>query len=137
VHDYEPGIAPNGLFWTIPIPRQAAEINLGQRTARFHMTNLSIPDFHDFFNSIGVSDPPIPISPATVSFDTHWRGVGERTSISDPDKGFQGEFIESQITIQWSASEPSQHFSFVSDDSAPTQTIGAALGREQNGVFIR
>ena len=26
VHDYEPGIMPNGLFWTIPVPRSAVEI---------------------------------------------------------------------------------------------------------------
>lgn len=137
MHDFEPGIASNGLFWTIPIPATAAEINLSQRTARFHMSNLRIPDWHDFFNSIGASDPPIPPVSATVSFDTHWRGVGPLTHISDPAKEFQGEFMDSQATIQWSAEEPALHFRFVTDASAPTHTIGAAIGREQNGVFFR
>jgi hypothetical protein len=137
VRDYEPGIAANGLFWTIPIPRNAAEINLGQGTARFKMTNLSIPDWHDFFNSIGAGDPPIPPVPATVTFDAQWRAVGPLTHISDPAKGFQGEFMESQATIQWSADEPALDFRFVSDASAPTDTIGGAIGRERNGVFAR
>jgi hypothetical protein len=137
VHDFEPGIASNGLFWTIPIPATAAEINLSQRTARFHMSNLRIPDWHDFFNSIGAGNPSIPSVSATVSFDTHWRAVGPLTRISDPAKGFQGEFMEGQATIQWSAEEPALDFQFVTDASAPTRTIGAALGREQNGVFFR
>ena len=101
------------------------------------MTNLAIPDWHDFFNSIGASDTPIPPAPASVSFDTHWQAVGPLTRISDPGKGFQGEFRDSEATIQWSAEEPALDFSFVTDPSSPTRTIGAAIGREQNGVFFR
>ena len=26
VHDFEPGIAPSGLFWTIPIPGDAIDV---------------------------------------------------------------------------------------------------------------
>jgi hypothetical protein len=101
------------------------------------MTNLSIPDWHDFFNSIGAGDPSLPPVAATVSFDTLWRGVGQLTSVSDASKGFQGAFMDSQATIQWSAEQPAQHFRFVSDAKGTTHTIGGAIGREQNGVFQR
>ena len=72
VHDFNPGIKKSGLFWTIRVPESAASIRLGDRTARFQMNNLAIPDDHDFLNSVGVEVPPIPLIPSFVSFDVRW-----------------------------------------------------------------
>jgi hypothetical protein len=137
VHDFNPGIAENGLFWTTPVPASAVALNLGQGTASFRMTDLAIPDYHDFLNSIGLADPPIQVQPATVSFDTRWYATGPVTRLRDEAKQFVGEFRESRATIAWSAEEPATNFSFVSDAaSTTTNPAPAVLGHERNGKFF-
>lgn len=136
MHDYNPGIASNGLFWTIPVPPDAGGIDLARGTAFFHMTRVAIPDFHDFFNSLGFGNPPVPVVPGYVSFDTRWHATGPLVGIRDVGKHFVGEFRDSVATIAWSASTPAQHFHFVSDPRGTTRTIGAAIGHERNGEFF-
>jgi hypothetical protein len=136
VHDNEPGILPNGLFWTIPVPSSAIEMHLGQGTARFQMTNLAITDFHDFANSIGSVNPPIATVPVTVTFDTRWQATKPLTQVRDATNRFVGELMHSQATIVWSVEEPTQHFRFVSDGAERSTTVGGVLGRERNGKFF-
>jgi hypothetical protein len=136
VHDNEPGIMPNGVFWTIPVPSSAVEMHLGEGTARFHMTNLAITDFHDFANSIGSVQPPIPTVPVTVSFDTRWRATKPLAQVRDATNHFVGEFMHSQATIEWSVQEPAKNFSFVSNPASTSTTVGGAIGRERNGKFF-
>ena len=133
VHDNEPGIMPNGLFWTIPVPSSAVEMHLGQGTARFHMTNLAITDFHDFANSI-TPNPPIPPVPATVSFDTRWKATKPLAQVRDATNGFVGDFMNSQATIVWSMNEA--NFSFVSDGAETSKTVSGVIGQERNGKFF-
>jgi hypothetical protein len=33
IHDYNPHITPNGLFWTIPVPPDSVEVHLGAGNA--------------------------------------------------------------------------------------------------------
>ena len=75
VHDFEPGIKPSGLFWTIPVPPTVASIDSTSGSGRYRIQNLAIPDFHDFFNAIS----PFPSTiPGHVSFDV--RGFERRNS---------------------------------------------------------
>jgi hypothetical protein len=136
VHDNEPGIMPNGVFWTIPVPSSAVEMRLGEGTARFHMTNLAITDFHDFANSIGSVNPPIPTVPVTVTFDVRWQATKPLAQVRDAVNRFVGEFMHSQATIAWSVEEPAQHFRFQSDPASTSTTVGGVLGRERNGKFF-
>ncbi len=55
-------------------------------------------------------------------------------NVSDPDVGFEGQFVLNQATMTWSA-HSADGFSFVSDPS-PTTSAFAALARERNGVFF-
>ena len=59
VHDFNPGIAPSGLFWTIPIEPGAIKVNPVTGEARLRVQALKIEDFHDFLTSIGLTVNPL------------------------------------------------------------------------------
>src|SRR5437764_969054 len=104
-------------------------MHLGEGAARFRMSDLAIPDYHDFANSIGSKSPAIPITPASVSFDVRWQATKPMTPIRDGAQGYTGEFMDSQATMTWSAEQPAQHFRFATD-AAATMTVGGVLGHE-------
>ena len=81
VHDFEPGIADSGLFWTVPIPDSQISANPGAGRGRYQATDMALPDYHDFFNSIS-PNPPIPAVASHVSFDVRWAGGGTRTQLT-------------------------------------------------------
>jgi hypothetical protein len=136
VHDFNPGVGADGLFWTLPIPRESVDIDLDDATARFHMEHLAIPDFFDFLNAVGASSPPVPPAHGAVSFDVRWQGTKPLAHLRDAVNGFVGDFMHSQATIAWSAEEPSRHFRFVSDGAEKSTTISGVIGRERNGAFF-
>ncbi len=135
IHDFEPGIMPNGLFWTVPITPDAIEMNLGTGTARFRMANMAIPDFHDFPNSIGAAKEPIPTTQASATFDVRWQASKRVIPLRDAVNGYGGDFMDSTATMSWSVEQPAQHFRFVTD-GAETTTVGGVIGRERNGVYF-
>ena len=143
IHDYSPPIAPNGLFWTIPIDDDSLRVELGGARASLHIQDLPIPDAHDLANNLtnghGLStiNPPIPpIAPvqATVSFDVEWSGEISRGTVVNDVQNFSGDFIKTGSTIKWSSVQPG--FFFESEDPNPARNIGAVIGREGNGVFF-
>jgi hypothetical protein len=132
VHDFNPGIAPSGLFWTAFVPASAVDFDLDAGTARLHVTNLALKDFFTIGNAL-FGGGPTPV-PATVSFDIHWSGVTSRSNVrSGEGKGFAGQFAHTGATIAWSASESG--FSYTA--SASSQTVEfAQIGHERNGSFL-
>ena len=102
------------------------------------MTDLVIDDYHDFLNSIGLVDPPIPVVHGSrVSFDTRWQATGPVTQLRDTAKDFGGQFRESRATIAWSAESAATHFRFVSDPAHTTYNPQpAVIGHERNGKFF-
>lgn len=132
VHDFEPGIKPSGLFWTIPIPPSAVEIAPDAGTARYRMTGVAVPDFHDFLNAIS----PSPASrPGHVSFDVAWARAGDRQSIRDETFGFTGTYIPSSATVAFAAADDGTGVVYASDPGGQT-VVSAGVGRERNGVFF-
>jgi hypothetical protein len=136
VHDFNPGIAPNGLFWTQRIPPQAVAVNFAGGSASMHLDNWAVPDFHDIFNSIGVTQPSMPPIPSIVSFDIRWSGKAAPVAIRDATNRFVGSYIDSLATIAWSASQPSTNFAYQSDPAATSTTVSGVIGQERNGVFF-
>jgi hypothetical protein len=131
VHDFNPGIAPNGVFWTVAVPASSVDVDLDAGTARLQVTNLALKDYFTIGNAL-FGGGPTPVD-ATVSFDMHWSGVTSREKIRDTENGFAGEFLHTGATIAWSGSEAG--FSFAS--SASGQTVHfAEIGHERNGVFF-
>jgi hypothetical protein len=147
IHDYNPGIPSNGLFWTIAVPPDSVQIDLDNATASFRLDHLRIMDSHDLANSLTngqgtvLNDPPIPpiaAVPAIVSFDVRWSGVVSRAKVTNLASNFTGEYIETVAAIKWSAIQAGPPaFAFVSEDPNPARTFYAVIGRERNGVFFR
>ena len=127
-----PGIHPypDGLFWTIAIPRDSVHTNPGAGDAVYKVSNLQIADYGDFNNSFGGGAGV----PATVSFEVRWSGVDQRLNIKNPDAGFGGEYVRGSAQMEWSAVVG--HYSFQSDPLDTSSSDFASLGTERNGVFF-
>src|SRR5438128_6921310 len=70
----------------------------------------------------------------TVSFDIRWSGpVTDRAHVKDPNVGFAGEFVLSQATMTWSATN-ANGFRFRSDPSGTT-SVFAQLRHMRNGDY--
>jgi hypothetical protein len=134
VHDFEPGIAASGLFWTIPVGAAAVDVSPGSGRARFQAAGLAVPDFHDFFNAISPSPSPAP-APSHVSFDTVWSGGGVHERVRDTDFGFVGDFVAGDATIAFTVANDGAGVTYTSDAAGQT-TASAGVGHERNGVFF-
>ena len=108
-----------------------------------HAEGLPGPDAHDLANSLthgqGLATnippiPPIAPVPASVSFDVEWSGEIDRATVVNEAQNFRGDFIKTGSTIKWSSVQDG--FSFESEDPNPARSLGATIGREQNGVFF-
>jgi hypothetical protein len=130
IHDYNPGIASNGVFWTVRVPDSFVDVNPGRGQASYLARNLAVPDYTDFISSIF----PGTSVPATVSFDIRWFDIQERTNRTNPDEGFAGEFVVTKATAAWSSRQAG--FEFVSDPAETSVSEHAIIGHERNGVFL-
>ena len=52
IHDFNPGITENGLFWTIPISENTISVNFAAGTAAFQASNVDVEDYHDVVNAL-------------------------------------------------------------------------------------
>jgi hypothetical protein len=130
IHDFNPGIAPSGLFWTIRIPDESVEVDLEDATASMNLSEVEIRDFFTIPNALmrGKSVH------ADASFNLQWSGVKKRVQTSDATNQFAGSYIEDTATLAWSAEE--EGFKFVSDPADTSTTLFAEIGHERNGVFF-
>ena len=140
-HDFEPGIEPNGLFWTIAVSRGAVEVDPGSGRARLRGRGLAVTDYHDILNAI-FGGGPTPV-PSHVSFDVRWAGGGHRQRIRDATFGFVGQYVAGPATISFAAEDDDGNVLFSSDpqgqyNPAPDQGGAGlpAVGHERNGVFF-
>jgi len=130
VHDFEPGIAPSGLFWTIPIP-DSAIVRRGN-TLTFKMTDAPTPDFFVFLGDHPVS--------GTVSFTVTWTATSTVHHLtpgsSDPTDptNFAAEFRDAAPSATFSGSN-ADGFSF-SGSAGPDGNLFSEFGHEQNGSFV-
>jgi hypothetical protein len=147
IHDYNPHIDSNDVFWTIPVPREAVEVDFDDAWARLRLEGLKVFDDHDVANSLTMGlglpgdlgfpyphiDPVVP-GHAIVSFDVRWSGLLDSAEIVNTSQGFRGSFLHTGSTIKWSVHQPG--FRFESEAPNPSRSLAAVIGREQNGVFF-
>ena len=133
VHDFEPGIRPSGLFWTIPITPSAITVNRITGTASLHVTNLAVPDYGNFFNAISPAPDPAPV-PSHVSFEVTWPGHGEVREIDDEVFDFSGRFVVSDATIAFTARNDDAGVTYQSNPGGQI-SFDAGVGSERNGIF--
>jgi hypothetical protein len=131
IHDFDPGIAPSGLFWTTAIPAGSVDADLGSGRGRMRVRDLATRDYGNIPNALKQG----PFVDATVSFDIRWKGGGDRVKISDPMNDFGGTFVEGPATIKWSGENAKGEF-FRSDPANTSISHFAEVGKERNGVFF-
>ena len=136
LHDLNPSPSPPfGLFWTIAIPGDGIDVNLGAGRASMQANDVPIHDFGTFGNDITGGGAPPP--PGTVSFKVVWSGVNQRLNIRNTDPtygGFAGEFIRNSAQMEWTATVGD--LKFVSDLLATSSSSFAEIGHERNGSFF-
>jgi hypothetical protein len=134
VNDWEPGIADNGLFWTIPIAPGMVTIDPASGSARYVGRNVPVGDFHDFFSAVGGGDS----IPSHVWFEVTWTGTGPPQHISDSEFGFVGDFVPARAEISFTASQDTSDVVYRNDPDLSAQTSPAppVVGTERNGRFV-
>ena len=130
IHDFDPGIASSGLFWTIRVPDDRVEVDLDDARASIELRDVDVRDFYSIPNALSYG----PSAPANVSFHILWSGVKQRVHLHDNQKKFDAQLIVDTATMGWSAH--TKDFKFKSDPASTSTTIFAAIGRERNGVFF-
>jgi hypothetical protein len=128
--DMNPGIALNGLFWTMAIPEKSVEVDFGSGRAELRVESAEVEDYGTFLNSLfgGPSDP------ATVSFEVHWAGKAPQERVVDTAREMEGQFIRNAATMEWTAT--TANYRFVSQPASTSSSLFAEIAHERNGVFF-
>jgi len=133
VHDLNGGIHPNGLFWTVAVPRSAFSLNVHAGRARLRARG--VPLIETF-----VCGGPNAV-PAVADVDVVWdaveapadRGLGNGVPPTDPG-AFVGRFARARAAGSFSGTILG--FEFRSLPGASSDPGFAQIGTERNGVFI-
>jgi hypothetical protein len=134
VHDFNGGLLPSGLFWTLPVPPGAVRISADGRRAVLRLKDLPVVDSYSFGNPTS--------TPASVSLRVEWDATGafaERGSgaavAPTSEAAFRGRIAPAVSTATFSGSEFG--FSFRSRPGVTTESGGyAQMGFCRNGVFL-
>jgi hypothetical protein len=130
-HDFDAGIAPDGLFWTTPLPPSGSlKVHPGSGETSLEVHNIPVIDYFSIPNALVRGSS----TPATVSYAIHWTKGGKRTRVRDATVGFAGEFIENAATMTWSATTSAG--TFVSGPESASASYFSIVGHERNGVFF-
>jgi hypothetical protein len=137
IHDLNPTqFPPVGLFWTVPLPVRAVEVDLTGGTATMKGINVPVYDYGTLQNALQMGNNPPPV-PARVSFKVVWRGgiASVPVNSTDPTKGiFSGSFASCTAQMEWQAQ--AGDYSFESDPLETSQSTFAEIGQEMNGSYL-
>lgn len=131
VHDFNPGIRQNGLFWTTPVSADSVDVDLGAGTASLDVTDIQQKDFFDFENAmLGNGDTP---RQGRVSFRVEWTANGQAEDVDNADQEYSGTVRPALAQMEWSGQ--SGDFEFQSAPLSSSTTDGAQLGSCSNGSY--
>jgi hypothetical protein len=133
IHDYNGGIPPNGLFWTVALPQGAFSMNRKGHRARLHLQGSCVIDSFVFAGANS--------TPAVLDLSVEWeatgppeeRGSGGGVPPTDP-AAFLGTFRTARATGTFAGIELG--FGFDTRGEASSDLGFAELGLERNGVFL-
>ena len=118
------------------MPHDTVDVHLGAGQASFRFAG-TIPDDHDLHSSLTGSFPPGFPQNANVTFDVEWNTILDAAHIRNETLNFEGDFLKTNSTIQWTAFDPASGFSFTSEPPNPARALYAVIGQESNGVFFQ
>jgi hypothetical protein len=132
IHDFNPGIRSDGLFWTIVLDPETVGVDLTAGTATLEVEDLHLAkDYGNLENGItGDAGPP---TPAVVSFRVQWSAAGAVNHFDNPAQKYRGDFRDAAAQIEYRIS--TGDLDIVSAPLADSSTIVAQLGQESNGSF--
>ena len=108
------------------------EVDLAAGTATFRGSEMHMPDFHDFENSVlGNGETP---TPAVVSFTVEWTATGAVQSFVNLDQRYRGNMRAATVRSEWAAR--SGIFEYTSTPLSESTSEGAQIGAESNGAFF-
>jgi hypothetical protein len=133
IHDYNGGIPPNGLFWTVALPRGAFDMSRSGRRAQLRLHAICTIDSFVFAGANS--------TPADLDLSVDWeaigpaeeRGSGTGVPPTDP-AAFLGTFAQARATGKFAGIELG--FGFKTRERATSDLGFAELGFERNGVFL-
>jgi hypothetical protein len=131
VHDFNPGVAPSGLFWTIRVPSRSVSTSFVPPRASLRVKHLELEDYPNLIDSLRDRNEV----GATASFDVRWKGEQKLRHIRNQKQHFELHYFESMATIEWSARND-RGFRFHSDPARTSKTVFALFGHERNGRFF-
>jgi hypothetical protein len=131
IHDFNPGVAPSGLFWTIPVAASSVRVSPGATKGRMQLFHSPQLDHFTFENAI-LGNGPTPIQ-GRVSFTVIWTATGPVQSFDNPAQQFRGNFRNAQAQMEWTGR--SGDFEFRSAPLGRSTSSAAEIGRESNGSF--
>jgi hypothetical protein len=131
IHDFNPGIAQSGLFWTTVVSGDSVHVDLDAGTASLEVHDLPQKDYHDFENAmLGNGAKP---RMGMVSFRVEWTAEGEIQHYDLPDQHYRADMRFASAQMAWTGSVGDWVF-----ESAAIGTSAAdfaQLGHESNGSF--
>lgn len=142
MHDFNGGVAANGLFWIVQIPDDAVTVT--DDTVTISLTNVAVVDQLTFPNKLPNGDI-VNLgnsgAPATVSFNITYQKSGRarhvRPTSRDPLSPFNWAGEMSDATNSGTFSVTYTDGSFAAQGSFSSQGNFGEIGRERNGSFVR
>jgi hypothetical protein len=133
LHDFNPGITQNGLFWTVVLPADNVDVDLDAGTATLEVHDLHVTDDYTFENSV-LHNIGRPSTPAVVSFQVVWNATGGVNVVDNAAQQFRGQFRNASARMEYSGR--AGEFEFQAAPLADsTSTEDTELGQESNGSF--
>ena len=131
IHDFNPGVRQNGLFWTTIVDSSSVDVDLGAGTGSIEVEEIPQKDYFSFENAM-LGNGPRPRM-GIVSFRVEWTGIGPVNEYDNPAQKFRGNFQDAVAKMEWSGR--SGDFVFQSAPLATSTTDAAEFGEEWNGSF--
>jgi hypothetical protein len=138
VHDFNPGISSNGLFWLVQVPDDAVRIT--ENTVTVSLTNVAVVDQFQFPGGAGQNLGMAGV-PATVSFDITYRKSGAprvvQPTSADPLSPFAWAGKMWMATNSGRFAVAYTDGRFAARGSFSSSGNFGELGTERNGSFVQ
>ncbi|HXM95407.1 MAG TPA: hypothetical protein VOA64_14330 [Candidatus Dormibacteraeota bacterium] len=129
IHDFHPPIAPSGLYWVVPVPKETLNISPDGNTITLEMKNVSVVDQPRWpaLNSI--------TTPAQMTFKMVWKSTGVLAVYEDASKQFRFKGTRASCQMEAQMEVPSIGYSWKSDPLEKSRADFAVIGEEVNGCY--
>jgi hypothetical protein len=131
IHDFNPGIAQSGLFWTTVVTGDSVHVDLDAGTASVEVHDLPQKDYHDFENAmLGNGAKP---RMGRVSFRVEWTAESDVQHYDLADQRYRADMRFASAQMTWTGSVGDFVFESAAIDTSAADF--AQLGHESNGSF--